>query len=155
MPFVIQAWRSAFSKWFTAPSTKRGDSLISWKREKNDSGIQDVTCLPTHRHLPVHQPKEKQLPTDKQSTLFDRHQGWFIRGLKQTNIFPMAAEEASSYHSLGLCSCSCTAAWCSCSSTANASSSHLHARPCCPSCCGRTILNNYHPQRWFPWVFHG
>lgn len=33
-PFVIQAWRSAFSKWFIAPSTKRDDSLISWKREK-------------------------------------------------------------------------------------------------------------------------
>lgn len=52
---VIQA----FSKWFITPSTKRSNSLISWKREKNGSGIQDVMCLPTHRHLSVHQPIRK------------------------------------------------------------------------------------------------
>lgn len=71
-PFVIQAWRPAFSKWFIAPSTKRGDSLISWKREKNYSGIQDVTCLPTHRHLSVHQPRRNNCPlTNRQCCLTD------------------------------------------------------------------------------------
>lgn len=43
--------------------------------------------------------------------LFDRHQGWFMRGLKKTNIFSMAVEEAPAYRNLGWCSCSRTAAW--------------------------------------------
>lgn len=66
-------------------------------------------------------------------------------------LFSVAVEEAHISCSLGWCSCSCIAARCPFSSTADVSSSCLHAWPRCE----RTILDGLHPQRCFPWVFHG
>lgn len=53
--------------------------------------------------------KEKQLPTGKWTAQSDRHQGWFIQGLRQANILSVAVEGVPARRSLEQRSWSCTA----------------------------------------------
>lgn len=134
--FVIQDWRPAFNKWFIAPSQRELIPSFLGKGKKNYSGIQDVTYLPTHRHLSVHQPGRNNCP------LANRQCVW------QTSRLIHPRTKAGKYFVCGSWRSSCLPQPCTVLLLLHSWQVHIwmHGHASCP---GRNELDSPQPQRGF------